>query len=49
MLRSRTPHLPLPGAAKQDPEQLDKMHDVAVEDSMAASDPPSTTRPEVRN
>lgn len=49
MMRSRIPHLPLPGAAKQDPEQLDKMHDVAVEDSMAASDPPSTTRPEVRN
>jgi hypothetical protein len=25
------------------------MHDVAVEDSMAASDPPSTSSPDVRN
>jgi hypothetical protein len=49
MFRSRIPQLPLPGPRKQDPEQLDKMLDTALEDSMAASDPPSTVRPEVHN
>jgi hypothetical protein len=48
MFKSRRPGLPPPGPQKQDPEQLDKMLDVAIEDSMAASDPPSTVQPEVR-
>lgn len=47
--RTRKVALPLPGPRKQDPKQLDKMLDTALEDSMAASDPPSTTMPEVRN
>jgi hypothetical protein len=47
MFKSRRPGLPPPGPQKQDPEQLDKMLDVAIEDSMAASDPPSTVQPEV--
>ncbi len=49
MYRSRKPGLPSPGARKQEPAQLDKMLDTALEDSMAASDPPSTVMPEVRN
>ena len=47
MFRSRKPELPLPGWKKQDPAHLDKMLDTALEDSMAASDPPSTVQPEV--
>jgi hypothetical protein len=49
MYRSRKTCLPLPGANKQDPAQLDKMLDTALEDSMATSDPVSTVMPEVRN
>jgi len=49
MFRSRKPQLPLPGPLKRDPEQLDKLLNTALEDSMAASDPPSTVMPEVRN
>ena len=37
-----------PGPQKRDPEQLDKILDRALEDSMIASDPPSTVQPEVR-
>jgi hypothetical protein len=48
MMKSRKPGLPMPGPAKQDPEQLDQMLDSAIEDSMAASDPPSMTQPDVR-
>ena len=48
MLKSRTVALPSPGPRKQDPEELDKMLDIALEDSMMASDPPSTVQPEVR-
>ena len=48
MSKSRRPALPSPGPSKQDPEQLDKMLDVAIEDSMIASDPPSTVQPDVR-
>jgi hypothetical protein len=44
----RSGGLPAPGPKKQDPEQLDRMHDTAVEDSMIASDPPSTAQPDVR-
>jgi hypothetical protein len=49
LFRSRIQQLPLPGWRKGDPEQLDKMLDTALEDSMAASDPPSTVMPEVHN
>ena len=48
MFRARKPQLPMPGPNKQDPAKLDKMLDSALEDSMAASDPPSTVQPEVR-
>ena len=48
MYKSRRPGLPSPGPSKQNPEELDKMLDVAIEDSMAASDPPSTVQPDVR-
>ena len=48
MLKSRRRGLPPAGPQKQDPEQLDKMLDTALEDSMDASDPPSTVQPEVR-
>ena len=48
MMKSRTPALPMPGPGKQDPERLDEMLDTAIEDSMIASDPPSTTQPDVR-
>ena len=48
MFKSRQPGLPAPGPQKQNPEQLDKLLDTALEDSMAASDPPSTVQPEVR-
>jgi len=41
--------LPPPGPNKQDPAKLDKMHDQALADSMAASDPPSTVMPEVHS
>jgi hypothetical protein len=47
MLRPRKACLPPPGPKKRDPAQLEKMHDRALEDSMAASDPPSTVMPEV--
>jgi hypothetical protein len=48
MMKSRKMGLPAPGPGKRDPEQLDRMLDTALEDSMAASDPPSTTQPDVR-
>jgi len=48
MSKSRTRGLPAPGPQKQNPEQLDKLLDTALEDSMAASDPPSTVQPDVR-
>lgn len=40
--------LPPPGKLKRDPKQLDKLLDKALEDSMAASDPPSVVMPEVK-
>ena len=40
--------LPPPGRRKRDPQELEKIHDKAVEDSMIASDPPSTIMPEVK-
>ena len=48
IFKSRRSALPPPGPGKQDPEQLDKMLDGALKDSMAASDPPSVTQPDVR-
>jgi hypothetical protein len=41
--------LPDPGPGKQDPEELDKQLDRALEDSMDASDPPATIMPEVHH
>ena len=40
--------LPAPGPKKQNPEELDKMLDKALEDSMIASDPPAVTQPDVK-
>jgi hypothetical protein len=40
--------LPEPGPGKQDPKELDKQLDRALEDTMVASDPPATTQPDVR-
>ena len=39
--------LPEPGPGKQDPEELDRQLDRALEDTMIASDPPATTQPDV--
>ena len=44
----KTKDLPLPGARKLDPEELDKLLDIALEGSMSASDPPSTVMPDVK-
>jgi hypothetical protein len=41
-------HLPPPGPKKQNPQELDKMLDRALEDSMVASDPPAVTQPDVK-
>jgi hypothetical protein len=48
VLKSRKPALPPLGLMKQDPEQLDKLLDTAIEDSMGASDPPAIAQPDVR-
>ena len=48
MFKSRKPpDLPSPGWRKQDPEELDKLLVIGLEDSMAASDPVSVTQPDV--
>jgi hypothetical protein len=39
--------LPEPGPGKQNPKELDKQLDRALEDTMEASDPPATTQPDV--
>ena len=41
--------LPEPGPGKQNPEELDRQLDRALEDTMDASDPPATTRPDVHS
>jgi len=41
--------LPKPGPGKQDPEELDRQLDRALEDTMDASDPPATTQPDVHD
>ena len=47
-VKSRKPlGLPSPGWRKQDPEELDKLLNIGIEDSMAASDPISVTQPDV--
>ena len=47
--RSGRPNeLPLPGPNKRDPEQLDRMLDKALEDSMSMSDPVATVQPDVK-
>jgi hypothetical protein len=43
----RPPGLPPPGWRKQDPEELDKLLVIGLEDSMAASDPVSVVQPDV--
>jgi hypothetical protein len=43
----KSPELPAPGWRKQDPEELDKLLVIGLEDSMAASDPVSVTQPDV--
>ena len=40
--------LPPPGPKKQNPQELDKLLDKALEDSMIASDPPAVTQPDVK-
>jgi hypothetical protein len=40
--------LPEPGPGKQNPKELDKQLDRALEDTMIASDPPATTQPDVQ-
>jgi hypothetical protein len=40
--------LPPPGPKKRNPQELDKMLDEALEDSMIASDPPAVTQPDVK-
>ena len=40
--------LPPPGPKKRNPQELDKMLDTALEDSMIASDPPAVTQPDVK-
>lgn len=39
--------LPQPGRKKKNPQDLDKLLDKGLEDSMAASDPVEVTQPEV--
>ena len=39
--------LPQPGRKKKNPQDLDKLLDRGLEDSMAASDPVEVTQPEV--
>ena len=41
--------LPDPGPGKQNPKELDDQLDRALEDSMDASDPPATARPDVHH
>jgi hypothetical protein len=48
MLKSRNSPLPPPGWRKRDPEEMDKLLDIGIRDSMAASDPPSVVQPDVR-
>ena len=43
----RPPDLPSSGWRKQDPDELDKLLVIGLEDSMAASDPVSVTQPDV--
>ena len=43
----KSPGLPSPGWRKQDPKELDKLLDIGVRDSMAASDPVSVAIPDV--
>lgn len=47
---SRKPKKPLPpaGPLKRNPNELDKILDQAIEDSMAVSDPIATVMPEVK-
>jgi hypothetical protein len=44
-----TKPLPEPGKKKQDPQQVERLIDKGSEDSMIASDPPSTSQPDVHD
>ena len=44
---SKPPGPASPGWRKEDPEELDKLLDIGVRDSMAASDPISVVQPDV--
>ncbi len=44
---SKKPRLPEPGKKKKNPRDLDKLLDEGLKDSMAASDVPAVTQPEV--
>jgi hypothetical protein len=43
----RKPRLPEPGKKKKNPRDLDKLLDEGLKESMAASDVPAVTQPEV--
>ena len=43
----KSANVPMPGPKKRDPVERDRMLDTALEDSMAASDPPAITQPDV--
>jgi hypothetical protein len=53
MKSARTPHgkkkprLPEPGKKKKDPREMEKLLDEGLKESMAASDVPAVTQPEV--
>ncbi len=46
--RNAPRELPESGPLKQNAKELDHMLDDALEDSMAASDPPAVTQPDVK-
>jgi hypothetical protein len=43
----RVARLPQPGRKKKNPQELEKLLDKGIEDSMIASDPPAVAQPEV--
>ena len=43
----KSKELPEPGRKKKNPQDLDKLLDKGLEDSMAASDPVAVTQPDV--
>lgn len=45
---AKAPPLPEPGVRKSDADALERELDIAIEQTMDASDPPSVTQPEVK-